>query len=55
MVTIMSLLNGIPVDTVSLFLMVIQTLIAIGSFKGELEMVNGYNTVVCGTHGVASL
>ena len=55
MVTIMSLLNGVPVDTVSLFLTVIQTVIAIGSLKGELAMVNGYNTVVCGAHGVASL
>ena len=55
MVTIMSLLNGVPVDTVSLFLTVIQTAIAIGSLKGELAMVNGYNTVVCGAHGVASL
>ena len=55
MVTIMSLLNGVLVDTVSLFLTVIQTAIAIGSLKGELAMVNGSNTVVCGAHGVASL
>ena len=55
MVTIIFLLNGVPVDIVSLFLMVVQTLIAIGSLKEELEMVNGYNMVGCGAHGVASL
>ena len=54
MVTSIFLLNGIPVNTVSLFLAVVQTLIAMRSLKEELEMVNGYNTVVCGAHGAAS-
>ena len=55
MVTSIFLLNGIPVNTVSFFLALVQTLIAMRSLKEELEMVNGYNTVVCGAHGVACL
>jgi hypothetical protein len=55
MVTSIFLLNGIPVNTVSLFLALVQTLIAMRSLKEELEMVNGYNTVVCGAHGAACL
>ena len=47
------LLNGIPVDIVSLFLALVQTLIAVRSLKEELEMVNRHDTVVCGAHGVA--
>lgn len=54
MVTCISLCIGIPIDIVSLFLVLTQTIVAIMSFKEGTEMVNKNNTVVCGAHGVAS-
>ena len=54
MVTCISLCIGIPIDIVSLFLVLTQTIIAITSFKEDTKMVNKNNKVVCGAHGVAS-
>jgi len=44
-----ALVIGIPVDLVSLFLALAQTLFAL---EGEMSMVNYDFTVVRGTHGV---
>ena len=53
MVTSIFMLNGIPVDAIALFMTAIQTLISMASFMEDYMMVNRYNMVVCGAHGVA--
>ena len=50
--TFLTLMIGLPVDQISLFLTLIQTLLAL---KGEMTMVNFDYMAVSGAHGVAEI